>query len=67
MINLIPGSKVLDILQYNFEFQAKAKNDIVLTWDKTVMDVLADGYNVHYGARSVKHEVTYFILYICLK
>ena len=30
-----------------------------LTWDRQVIDVLADGYDVHYGARSIKHEVRY--------
>ena len=28
-----------------------------LTWDREVLDVLADGYNVKYGARSIQHEV----------
>lgn len=26
-------------------------------WDHNVVDVLADGYDVHYGARSIKYEV----------
>ncbi|KAI0232506.1 caseinolytic mitochondrial matrix peptidase chaperone subunit B [Lamellibrachia satsuma] len=37
--------------------KAKKTHDIQLTWDRQVLDVLADGYNVHYGARSIKHEV----------
>ncbi|XP_075054450.1 mitochondrial disaggregase [Mixophyes fleayi] len=37
--------------------KAKQRHDITLLWDRDVMDVLADGYNVHYGARSIKHEV----------
>ena len=37
--------------------QAKKKHGITLTWDRQVVDVLADGYDVHYGARSIKHEV----------
>ena len=28
-----------------------------LVWDHNVVDVLADGYDVHYGARSIKYEV----------
>jgi len=28
-----------------------------LTWDRQVVDALADGYDVHYGARSIKYEV----------
>ena len=27
-----------------------------MSWDSEVLDVLADGYDVHYGARSIKHE-----------
>ena len=26
-------------------------------WDKQVLDFLAQGYNIYYGARSIKHEV----------
>ncbi|KAK4314604.1 hypothetical protein Pmani_014115 [Petrolisthes manimaculis] len=37
--------------------QAKEKHNIELNWDPMVFDVLADGYNVYYGARSIKHEV----------
>lgn len=41
--------------------QAKARHNITLLWDREVMDVLADGYNLHYGARSIKHEVKTFV------
>lgn len=37
--------------------RAKDKHGIELTWERRVVELLADGYNVHYGARSVKHEV----------
>lgn len=37
--------------------KAKAKHDIDLVWDAGVLNNLADGYNVYYGARSIKHEV----------
>merc|ERR1712203_225944 len=37
--------------------KAKAKHDIDLIWDTQVLNHLADGYNVYYGARSIKHEV----------
>ncbi|KAG2457338.1 CLPB protein, partial [Polypterus senegalus] len=37
--------------------QAKQRHNITLLWDRDVMDVLAGGYNLHYGARSIKHEV----------
>ncbi len=38
--------------------QAKEKHSIELDWDRQVLDVLADGYDVHYGARSIKHEAS---------
>lgn len=31
-----------------------------MTWSREVLDVLADGYNVKYGARSIHHEVKHF-------
>lgn len=37
--------------------QAAKRHSIHLTWDREVLDVLADGYNVKYGARSIQHEV----------
>nr|XP_019955187.1 PREDICTED: caseinolytic peptidase B protein homolog [Paralichthys olivaceus] len=37
--------------------QAKQRHDITLQWDRPVLDLLAGGYNMHYGARSIKHEV----------
>ncbi|XP_028655215.1 caseinolytic peptidase B protein homolog [Erpetoichthys calabaricus] len=37
--------------------KAKQRHNITLLWDREVMDVLAGGYNLHYGARSIKHEV----------
>lgn len=38
--------------------QAKERHSIELTWEREVLDILADGYNVKYGARSLKHEVS---------
>ncbi|XP_046394566.1 caseinolytic peptidase B protein homolog [Ischnura elegans] len=37
--------------------KAKERHSIELKWDRSVEAALADGYNVHYGARSIKHEV----------
>jgi len=37
--------------------RAKAKHTISLSWSPEVLSVLAQGYNVYYGARSIKHEV----------
>ena len=38
--------------------QAKQRHNITLLWDRDVADVVVDGYNGHYGARSIKHEVS---------
>lgn len=40
-----------------FNPQAKRKHSIEISWEREALDVLADGYNVRYGARSIKHEV----------
>ncbi|KAJ3660014.1 hypothetical protein Zmor_011671 [Zophobas morio] len=37
--------------------RAKEKHKIDLNWDRSVESALADGYDVHYGARSIKYEV----------
>ncbi|XP_065567875.1 mitochondrial disaggregase-like isoform X2 [Artemia franciscana] len=37
--------------------KAMKKHGIMIEWDGYVEDALADGYNPHYGARSIKHEV----------
>lgn len=37
--------------------RAKDKHKIELKWDRSVESALADGYDVHYGARSIKYEV----------
>lgn len=37
--------------------RASDKHKIQLEWDKSVAVALADGYDVNYGARSIKHEV----------
>lgn len=37
--------------------RAKEKHMIELKWDRDVLSALADGYDAHYGARSIKYEV----------
>uniref|UniRef100_A0AAY4ER73 Clp ATPase C-terminal domain-containing protein n=1 Tax=Denticeps clupeoides TaxID=299321 RepID=A0AAY4ER73_9TELE len=37
--------------------KAKQRHNITLLWDGAVLDLLTGGYNLHYGARSIKHEV----------
>jgi len=43
-------------LQY-WSAKAYEKHHIKLKWDPKALEALAQGYNVHYGARSIKHEV----------
>lgn len=37
--------------------KAKEKHNVILYWDTGVETLLAGGYNMHYGARSIKYEV----------
>lgn len=37
--------------------RAKERHKIELKWDREVLSALADGYDPHYGARSIKYEV----------
>ncbi|KAI1294249.1 Caseinolytic peptidase B -like protein [Halotydeus destructor] len=37
--------------------RARKRHNMELTWSAEAVDKLAEGYNVHYGARSIKHEV----------
>ncbi|XP_012261411.2 caseinolytic peptidase B protein homolog isoform X2 [Athalia rosae] len=37
--------------------RARDKHKVELKWDREVESVLADGYDVHYGARSLRYEV----------
>ncbi len=40
-----------------YVFQAKQRHNITLLWERPVLELLVGGYNLHYGARSIKHEV----------
>jgi ATP-dependent Clp protease ATP-binding subunit ClpB len=37
--------------------RAKERHDISLEWNEEVVSKLTEGYNIQYGARSIKHEV----------
>lgn len=37
--------------------KALSRHSVELAWESGVLGCLADGYDVHYGARSIKHEV----------
>ena len=62
IVYFLPFSRqeLIVLVEKEMEFwakKAKAKHNVDLVWDKEVCNLLADGYNVHYGARSIKHEV----------
>lgn len=62
MVYFVPfsQSELAQLVRRELEhWQARAvkKHDITLEWDANVIDVLAGGYNIRYGARSIKHEV----------
>ncbi|XP_048838076.1 caseinolytic peptidase B protein homolog [Brienomyrus brachyistius] len=53
-------SELLQLVSKELSFwakKAKQRHNITLVWDRPVLDLLAGGYNLHYGARSIKHEV----------
>ncbi|CAL8351363.1 unnamed protein product [Lota lota] len=53
-------SELLQLVSKELHFwakKAKQRHGITLQWDRPVLDLLAGGYNMHYGARSIKHEV----------
>ncbi|MBN3319040.1 CLPB protein, partial [Atractosteus spatula] len=53
-------SELIQLVSKELSFwakKAKQRHNITLLWDQEVMDLLAGGYNLHYGARSIKHEV----------
>jgi len=62
IVYFLPFSKseLIHLVERELKFwaeRAKQKHGIELSWDKSVLSLLADGYNVYYGARSIKHEV----------
>lgn len=62
MVYFLPFSRselhelVLKELEY-WKGKAKQNHGMELTWEAEVLNVLADGYDIRYGARSIKHEV----------
>ncbi|XP_030634630.1 caseinolytic peptidase B protein homolog [Chanos chanos] len=53
-------SELIQLVSKELNFwakKAKQRHNITLLWDRPVLDLLAEGYNLHYGARSIKHEV----------
>lgn len=62
MVYFLPFSRteLNQLVNKEMEYWAKRalkRHKMELTWDKRVIGLIADEYNVHYGARSIKHEV----------
>ena len=53
-------SELIHLVTRELEFwskKAKDKHGMVLEWDRKALDFLVNGYDINYGARSIKHEV----------
>ncbi|XP_055053629.2 mitochondrial disaggregase [Misgurnus anguillicaudatus] len=53
-------SELIQLVTKELNYWAKKamqRHNITLLWDSPVLELLARGYNLHYGARSIKHEV----------
>ncbi|KAF0989743.1 hypothetical protein HZS_7685, partial [Henneguya salminicola] len=50
-------AKLVEIELNYWRKQAWDKHSIKITWEPDLLNVLSDGYDMHYGARSLKHEV----------
>ncbi|UJR30524.1 hypothetical protein I4U23_018053 [Adineta vaga] len=62
MVYFLPFSKseINKLLLKELEFwkkRAKDQHNIDIIWDRKALDCLADGYDINYGARSLKHEI----------
>lgn len=62
IIYFLPFSKseLLTLVEKELQFwagRARERHGVRLDWDRAVLAALAEGYNVYYGARSIKHEV----------
>lgn len=62
MINIDRFERYFLILKYArfitiIGFKAKEKHGMILEWDRNALDFLVNGYDINYGARSIKHEV----------
>lgn len=62
MVYFLPfsDSELRQLVVKELEFwasKAKKNNSLEMTWDDKVVDLIIKGYDIHYGARSIKHEV----------
>jgi ATP-dependent Clp protease ATP-binding subunit ClpB len=52
-------SELIHLVSRELEYwseKAKQKHKMTIEWDRKALDFLADGYDINYGARSIKHE-----------
>lgn len=66
MVYFLPFSRteLAELVERELKYwqeKAMLHHKIQLNWDRNVVEVLIDGYNVHYGARSIKHEASLFL------
>jgi len=62
IVYFLPFSRIelIKLVEREMQFwsaKAKEKHNVEILWDRQVLHFLSDGYNVYYGARSIKHEV----------
>eukprot|EP00124_Ichthyophonus_hoferi_P003506 Ihof_evm1s307 gene=Ihof_evmTU1s307 len=62
IIYFLPFSKdelkqLVDLELKHWGEKAKSRHGVELSWDNTIVTSLITGYDVHYGARSLKYEV----------
>lgn len=53
-------SELVQLVKRELEFwakRAKDKHGITIEWDRKALDFLVNGYDINYGARSIKYEV----------
>lgn len=63
IVYFLPFSRyeLITLVEKEMEFwakKAKGKHNVDIRWDGDVLNLLADGYNVHYGAR---YEILGFV------
>ncbi|KAL5460314.1 hypothetical protein EMCRGX_G033756 [Ephydatia muelleri] len=50
-------NELVEVELKKWQERTEKKHSIHLTWEREVLDIIADGYNVKYGARSLQHEL----------
>ena len=53
-------SELIQLVKRELEFwakRAKDKHGMTIEWDRKAVDFLVNGYDINYGARSIKYEV----------